>query len=85
MKTIKATKLKEVLSSKGVDEGFIDRIFHRIEKAKTDNKLKQIEKDIERTKQKVKDMSSEQEKILIQTYGSLDKVRPGMKQTFGIK
>jgi|TARA_A200000159_G_scaffold143385_1_gene147540 hypothetical protein len=85
MKTIKATKLREVLSSKGVDEGFIDRIFHRIEKAKTDNKLKQIEKDIERSKQKVKDMSSEQEKILIQTYGSLDKVPPGMKQTFGIK
>ena len=74
MKTIKATKLREVLSSKGVDEGFIDRIFHRIEKAKTDNKLKQIEKDIERSKQKVKDMSSEQEKILIQTYGSLDKI-----------
>jgi hypothetical protein len=85
MKTIKATKLREVLSSKGVDEGFIDRIFHRIEKAKTDNKLKQIEKDIERSKQKVKDMSSEQEKILIQTYGSLYKVPPGMKQTFGIK
>ena len=85
MKTIKATKLREVLSSKGVDEGFIDRIFHRIQKAKTDSKLKQIEKDIEASKQKVKDMSKEQEKILIQTYGSLDKVPPGMKQTFGIK
>ena len=65
MKTIKATKLREVLSSKGVDEGFIDRIFHRIQKAKTDSKLKQIEKDIEASKQKVKDMSKEQEKILI--------------------
>ena len=75
MKTIKKTKLREVLSSKGVDEGFIDRIFHRIQnKAKTDDKLKQIEKDIEASKQKVKDMSKEQEKILIQTYGSLDKV-----------
>lgn len=85
MKTIKAAKLKEVLSSKGVDEGFIDRIFKRIKKAKTDDRLKQIEKDIEASKQKVKDMSKEQEKILIQTYGSLDKVPPGMKQTFGIK
>ena len=49
MKTIKATKLREVLSSKGVDEGFIDRIFHRIQKAKTERKLKQIEKDIEQS------------------------------------
>ena len=53
--------------------------------AKNANKLRQIEKEIEESKQKVKDMSSEQEKILIQTYGSLDKVPPGMKQTFGIK
>ena len=85
MKTIKATKLREVLSSKGVDEGFIDRIFHRIEKAKTDNKLKQIEKDIEASKQKVKGLNSEIEKKLIKRYGYLDKVPPGMKQTFGIK
>jgi cell division protein FtsB len=48
-------------------------------------KMAQIQQEIANSKQKVKDMSSEQEKILIQTYGSLDKVPPGMKQTFGIK
>ena len=48
-------------------------------------KMAQIQQEIAESKQKVKDMSSEQEKILIQTYGSLDKVPPGMKQTFGIK
>lgn len=53
--------------------------------AKNAKKLRQIEKEIEESKEKVKDMSSEQEKILIQTYGSLYKVPPGMKQTFGIK
>ena len=50
MKTIKATKLREVLSSKGVDEGFIDRIFKRIQKAKTElvnlNRLKRILKKL---------------------------------------
>jgi|TARA_B100000900_G_scaffold232117_1_gene197154 hypothetical protein len=85
MKTIKATKLREVLSSKGVDEGFIDRIFHRIQKAKTDTKLKQIEKDIERSKQKVKDITSAQEKLLIQQYGSKDKIPQVMKKQFGIE
>jgi cell division protein FtsB len=48
-------------------------------------KMAQIQQEIAESKQKVKDMSSEQEKILIQTYGSLDKVPTGMKQTFGIK
>ena len=49
MKTIKATKLREVLSSKGVDEGFIDRIFNRLQKAKTElnlNRLKRILKNL---------------------------------------
>jgi len=85
MKTIKATKLREVLSSKGIDEGFIDRLFHRIKRARTNDKLKQIEKDIERSKQRVKDITSDQEKLLIQTYGSKDKIPQGMKQAFGIK
>ena len=53
--------------------------------AKTAKKLRQIEKDIERSKQRVKEITSEQEKLLIQTYGSKDKIPPGMKQKFGIK
>jgi hypothetical protein len=48
MKTIKATKLREVLSSKGVDEGFIDRIFHRIEKLKPTTNLNKLKKTLKR-------------------------------------
>ena len=85
MKTIKAAKLKEVLSSKGVDEGFIDRIFKRIKKAKTDDRLKQIEKDIESSKQKVVQIDKEQKDLLIKTYGSLDKVPDFMLKKFKVK
>ena len=53
--------------------------------AKTAKKLRQIEKDIERSKQRVKEITSEQEKLLIQTYGSKDKIPQVMKKKFGIK
>jgi len=52
MKTIKASKLKEVLTSKGVNEGFVDRLLKRakLEKSKgkikdLDNRLDKLEKD----------------------------------------
>lgn len=52
MKTIKESKLRELLSSKGVDEGFIDRILKRAKLAKSkgqmkdlDNRLDRLEKD----------------------------------------
>ncbi|HBY69657.1 MAG TPA: hypothetical protein DEG69_19080 [Flavobacteriaceae bacterium] len=52
MKTIKESKLRELLSSKGVDEGFIDRILKRAKLAKSkgqmkdlDNRLDKLEKD----------------------------------------
>ena len=48
MKTIKASKLREVLSSKGVDEGFIDRIFHRVKMAKQKDDLKGLKKDLDK-------------------------------------
>ena len=47
MKTIKATKLREVLSSKGLDEGFIDRIFKRLQVSKSNTELEKIGKEIE--------------------------------------
>ena len=53
--------------------------------AKNANKLRQIEKEIEESKQKVKDMTSEQEKLLIKTYGSKDKIPDFMLKKFGIK
>lgn len=48
-------------------------------------KMAQIQQEIAESKEKVKALCLEQKELLIQTYGSLDKVPPGMKQTFGIK
>ena len=42
--------------------------------AKNANKLRQIEKEIEESKQKVVQIDKEQKDLLIKTYGSLDKV-----------
>lgn len=43
MKTIKASKLRETLASKGVDEGFIDRIMKRISLAKKKGQMKDLD------------------------------------------
>tara|TARA_Y100000361_G_scaffold109021_1_gene98950 strand:+ start:52 stop:306 length:255 start_codon:yes stop_codon:yes gene_type:complete len=81
MKTIKATKLKEVLSSKGVHEGFIDRIFKRINMAKTDSQKKKLEKDLENDKAKLKNVQSDLLKMYIKKYGSEDKI-PAFRRKF---
>ena len=47
MKTIKASKLREVLSSKGVSEGFIDRLLSRLKIATTNQKMKSVEKKLD--------------------------------------
>ena len=47
MKTIKASKLREVLSSKGVNEGFIDRLLSRLKIATTDQKMKSVERKLD--------------------------------------
>ena len=47
MKTIKASKLREVLSSKGVKEGFIDRLLSRLKIATTDQKMKSVERKLD--------------------------------------
>ena len=48
-------------------------------------RMAQIQQEIAESKEKVVQIEKEQKELLIQTYGSLDKVPPGMKQTFGIK
>jgi hypothetical protein len=48
MKTIKKSELTELLKSKGLDEGFVDRIFHRVKIAKKKSDLKDLEKDLEK-------------------------------------
>lgn len=47
MKTIKTSKLREVLSSKGVNEGFIDRLLTRLKIATTNQKAKSVEKKLD--------------------------------------
>ena len=81
MKTIKANKLREVLSSKGIDEGFIDRIFKRLSMAKNQSQLKQVEKDLERAKGEKAELMSNLEKLLIKKYGSYDKI-PDLEKKF---
>lgn len=48
MKTIKKSQLTELLKNKGLDEGFIDRIFHRVKTAKKKSELKDLERDLSR-------------------------------------
>tara|TARA_Y100001954_G_C15451242_1_gene426399 strand:- start:230 stop:541 length:312 start_codon:yes stop_codon:yes gene_type:complete len=61
MKTIKRTKLREVLSSKGLDEGFIDRIFKRLQVAKSKSDLSKMEKDLEAKRSKLKQLRNDPE------------------------
>ena len=46
MKSIKKSKLTELLSSKGLDEGFIDRIYNRVKLAKKKSDLKDLDRDL---------------------------------------
>jgi len=48
MKTIKKSELTELLKSKGLDEGFIDRIYHRVKTAKKKSQLKDLERDLDK-------------------------------------
>ncbi len=74
MRTIKAGKLKEVLTSRGLDEGFIDRIFKRLQKSKTDSQLKAIDKEISKSKEDKEKYQNKLEKMLVQKYGTYDKI-----------
>jgi len=72
MKTIKKSKLVEVFKSKGLGEGFIDRIFHRVKMAKNKDALKQVEKDIKKNRQDKEETKERLRKLFIKTYGSLE-------------
>jgi hypothetical protein len=48
MKTLKKSQLTEFLKSKGLDEGFIDRIFNRVKIAKKKSDLKDLERDLQK-------------------------------------
>jgi hypothetical protein len=48
MKTIKTSKLKEVLALKGVNEGFVDRLLKRAKLAKSKGKLKDLDNRLDK-------------------------------------
>jgi len=48
MKTIKTSKLKEVLTLKGVNEGFVDRLLKRAKLAKSKGKLKDLDNRLDK-------------------------------------
>jgi hypothetical protein len=48
MKSIKKSKLTELLKSKGLDEGLIDRIFNRVKMAKKKSELKDLERELKK-------------------------------------
>tara|TARA_B110000858_G_C17588810_1_gene374721 strand:+ start:35 stop:304 length:270 start_codon:yes stop_codon:yes gene_type:complete len=89
MAKITKTKLREVLTTKGLSEGFLGKFFDKLAK---DAKSKEIAKAIEKSK-KIQaaaqlDIDKLQTKIeaeFIQIYGSLDKVPTGFKKQFNIK
>ena len=84
MKTIKATKLREVLSSKGLDEGFIDRIFKRLQVSKSNTELEKIGKEIEDSKIKIQKLRNDPEYKKMKKKYNLQDV-PGIDTDFGKK
>jgi hypothetical protein len=48
MKSIKKSELTELLKSKGLSEGFIDRIFNRVKVAKKKSELKDLQRELEK-------------------------------------
>ena len=84
MKTIKRTKLREVLSSKGLDEGFIDRIFKRLRVAKSKSDLSKMEKDLEAKRSKLKQLRNDPEYKQMKKKYNLQDV-PGIDTDFGKK
>ena len=45
MKTIKESQLKEILQSKGLDEGFIDDFFKNLKKKKKEKEFQKLTND----------------------------------------
>ena len=45
MKTIKESQLKEILKSKGLDEGFIDDFFKNLKKKKKEKEFQKLTND----------------------------------------
>jgi hypothetical protein len=73
MNTIKKSQLTELLKENGLDEGFIDRIFHRVKMAKNKDAINQVEKDIQKNRQDKEETKERLRKLFIKTYGSLEK------------
>ena len=73
MAKIKISKLKEVLTSKGVSEGFFDSLINVVRQRKSDNKAKDLESKLKKTRDGVRDE-------FIKFYGSYDAIPDSVKK-----
>ena len=73
MATIKASKLKELLTKRGVNEGFIDAIVNIISKRKADKKSKELTSKLKKTKNDLR-------QDFIDFYGGYDKIPDSVKK-----
>lgn len=73
MATIKASKLKEVFTKRGVNEGFIDALVNIISKRKADKKSKELTNKLKKTK-------SDLRQDFIDFYGGYDKIPDSVKK-----
>lgn len=73
MNTIKTSKLREVLTSRGVNESFIDALVNIISKRKADKKSKELTDKLKKTQSNLK-------QDFIDFYGSYDKIPDSVKK-----
>jgi uncharacterized protein YnzC (UPF0291/DUF896 family) len=73
MATIKASKLKEIFTTQGVNEGFIDALINVISKRKADKKSKELTDKLKKTKNSLR-------QDFIDFYGGYDKIPDSVKK-----
>lgn len=73
MASIKKSKLREALKSKGVNEGFIDSLINAIHQRKMDKKSKELENKLKKTRDGLRDE-------FIKFYGSYNAIPDSVKK-----
>lgn len=86
MATIKKSKLREVLTNKGLSEGFLGKFFDRLNKDLASKalakKIEKNEKDKAELQKQYDAKTKEIEAILVKKYGSVNKIPAIMKKKF---
>ena len=73
MASIKKSKLRETLTNKGIDEGFIDNLINTIHQRKMDKKSKELENKLKKTRDDLRN-------DFIQFYGSYNAIPDSVKK-----